>query len=324
MHEAVMRSRTVALLLALAMASAAVAAEDPAPEKPPMNGFDLRKHGVPLQDIRAGGPARDQVEAIDEPKYASLEQARWVRDGTPVIGVSHGGASRALPVHLMEFHQVANDELGGVPVVISFDPLTSTPRAFLATVDGKRLRFGVSGLVYNSGFLMYDHETESLWSQFLGKAIAGPLTGATLTRLGVRQEPLGVWRGRVPDTLVLARPRPRQINYSHSPYRSYWVSETVPFPVAASDERYHPKEVVLGVQVGGVSRAYLGSVMTAAGGRIVDEVAGVKLRIEYDSEVANFLWDAPESVAVTDTYWFAWKAFHPDTEIWNGGGAEPE
>jgi hypothetical protein len=76
---------------------------------------------------------------------------------------------------------------------------------------------------------------------------------------------------------------------------------------------------VLGVEQGGVSRAYLGSILTAIGGRIIDRLAGQELKIAYDPATSTFVWDVPESVRVTEAYWFAWKTFHPDTEVW-----EPE
>ena len=157
---------------------------------------------------------------------------------------------------------------------------------------------------------------------FLGRAIAGPMAGRELVRLRVRQEPFGVWIGREPLSKVLARPLPRRIDYRYSPYSSYWISETVPFPVEAKDDRYHPKEVVLGVEVKGVTRAYLGSVLTALGGRIVDEIEGHKIRIAYESEVGSFIWEAPEAVEVSDAYWFSWKAFHPETQIWSASDSE--
>lgn len=316
--------RGVPLLFVVTLVLAVAASAEPAqPEAPPtLNGFDIREHAVPRAQILEGGPSRDRVQSVDEPKYVIPDEASWVRVETPIIGVELGGVARAAPVHLLEYHQVVNDELAGVPVVITFDPLSGTPRAFLATVDGKRLHFGVSGLIYNSNFLLYDRETETLWSQFLGRAIAGPQSGVQLVPLRVRQEPFGVWLGRMPDTKVLARPRPREIDYRYSPYSRYWVSETVPFPVAAKDDRYHAKEVVLGVEAGGVARAYLGSILTAAGGRIVDEIGGHKLRIAYETDVANFIWEAPEPVSVTDAYWFAWKAFHPETQIWKDRPSE--
>jgi hypothetical protein len=92
--------------------------------------------------------------------------------------------------------------------------------------------------------------------------------------------------------------------------------------VRARDGNFHPKELVLGVEVGGRARAYLGSRLAAAGLRVEDEVDGKRIRIDYDPDEAVFVWEAPDDVAVTDAYWFAWKAFHPDTEVWHA--PEPE
>ena len=122
---------------------------------------------------------------------------------------------------------------------------------------------------------------------------------------------------------MLARPELTRIDYRYSPYQAYWISEKVPFPVEAADPRYHPKEVVLGVAVGDARRAYLGSILTAEGGRIVDDFKGRKIRVAYDSDISTFVWEAPEDVSVTDAYWFAWKSFHPDTDIWHDRESEP-
>ena len=88
----------------------------------------------------------------------------------------------------------------------------------------------------------------------------------------------------------------------------------------AQDPRFHAKEIVLGVEVDGKSRAYLGSLLTRADHRAEDEFQGRRIRIEYDPDAAVFVWEAPDDVAVTDAYWFAWKAFHPDTEVWHDPG----
>ncbi len=287
------------------------------------NGFEVDPHEVPLSDI-VRGTSKDGIPAVFAPEFVAPEDAtRWVTDSTLVIGVSLEGKARAYPRHLIEYHQVVNDVIAGVPIVVTYDPIAGTPMAYRSTVDGRRLTFGVSGLLYNANFLLYDRETGSLWSQLMGKAVAGHLAGRSLDRLRVRWEPFGAWHTNNSNPLVLVRPMPKKIDYRYSPYSSYWTSETVPFPVLARDDRYHPKEVVLGVEYKGVRRAYIGSILTAAGGRIVDEIDGQKLRIEYDSSSSAFNWIIPEEVEVTDAYWFSWKAFHPDTEIWTSGSAEP-
>jgi hypothetical protein len=197
------------------------------------------------------------------------------------------------------------------------------PRAFEARVDGKRLRFGVSGLLYNHNFLLYDRETGSLWVQFTGEAISGPLAGRKLAPLRIRQERYATWLSRHPGTRVLERPYPKQIDYRYTPFKAYVIQDGALFPVKAKDERFHAKEVVCGVVVDGKPRAYLGSLLTAAGGEVDDEVAGRKLHIAYDTEEAVFMWDVPDDVEVVEAYWLAWKAFHPDTSIWNEPPAGP-
>jgi hypothetical protein len=315
------RSCLLACSLVLLLSLAGGAARG---DSPPLNGFSIEKRVVEAATIREGGPERDRIRSVDAPQFVPPPEATWCPPPVPVIGMALNGEARAYPVHLMEYHQVVNDELGGEPVALTFDPLTAVPKGWRRTVDGKVLQFGVSGLLWEGQFLLYDRETESLWAQYEGRAVAGPLAGKRLEEIPVHQEPMGIWFQRHTDTLVLARPEKKRIDYRHSPYEVYWVSEKIPFEVKARDDRYHPKEVVLGVEVEGQRRAYLGSILTAEGGKIVDEIAGRKIRILYDSESGTFVWEAPEDVRVTDAYWFAWKAFHPDTGIWHDAKPAPD
>lgn len=296
------------------------------------NGFELEDLTVSPDTIRVGAE-RDAIHAVDLPEFVSPEAAEWVAPHNPVLGVQLGGEARVYPLHLMEYHQVVNDLLGEVPVAVTYDPLAGAPIAFKRRIEGRALRFGVSGLVYNSAALLYDHETESLWSPLEGEAIAGELAGTEIERVVIRQETLIQWLQRAPESLVLTRPEPRRIDYRYSPFSRYWVQDEIPYPVEAKDRRFHAKEVVLGLVEDGDPRAYLGSSLTAAGGRITDELEGHEVRIDYDTDNAVFHWEAPEEVQVTEAYWFAWKAFHPDTGIWNepdepaagkGGEGDPD
>ena len=314
-----LRSRRAALAVLVVCAAAAARAEEP----PALNGFALTDLRVPKEHLVAGGPKRDEIRSVDAPKFASLEEATWVLAENPVIGVSIGNESRIYPVHLIERHQVVNDVVGGTPLAVTYDPLAGTPIVYERTVDGKVLEFGVAGILYNANFLMYDRATESLWSQFRGEAFSGPLAGKKLRRVLSRQETLAGWLERHPDSKVLTPPSD-QIDYRYSPFSSYWVSAKIPGRVDAADDRFHPKEVVLGVVRDGKARAYLGSLVTQAGGKVDDEIAGRKLKIAYDSQDSVFRWDVPADVEVTEAYWFAWKAFHPDTEVWHDPGTLSE
>lgn len=281
-----------------------------------LNGFDLSGASLPKGSIRSGGPPRDGIRSVDKPSFVAAENAGWVIADTPVIGVVIGDVARAYPVHLLEYHQIVNDRIGDSAFVVTYDPLSGSPLVFDATVDGTKYQFGVSGLIYESNFLFYDRETESLWSQLLGEAVAGPLKGKKLRPLRARQEAFAVWQHRHEASTVLERPELKKIDYRYSPFSAYWVSKKTAYPVSTTDDRYHPKELALGLEAGGETRAYLGSVLVEAGGRVVDTIGGHKIRIAYDVDVGAFSWEVPDEVAVTEAYWFAWKTFHPKTRIW--------
>jgi len=311
-----------ALALGAALAAGAATEGDAPPATgaaPEVGGFRLEKLRVPAEHVLSGGPKRDEIQSVDAPRFASLEEATWVLAENPVIGLALGGEARVYPVHLIERHQIVNDVVGGTPVAVTYDPLAGTPVAYERKAAGRTLSFGVAGLLYNANFLMYDRETESLWSQLRGDAVAGALSGQRLRRIPARQETLAAWLERHPDSRVLAPPS-ESIDYRYSPFTSYWVSDRVPSRVDATDERFHAKEVVLGVVRDGKARAYLGSLVTAAGGALDDEFQGRKIHVAYSSRDGVFRYEAPADVEVTEAYWFAWKAFHPDTEVWRDPG----
>jgi Protein of unknown function (DUF3179) len=287
------------------------------PKAPVVGGFTLTKLLLPASDIISGGPKKDAIHSVDAPEFASVEDATWVGPQTEVLGLALGGEAHAYPLRMMEYHQIVNDVLAGVPVAATYDPLAGTPIGYRRTVGGRELHFGVSGLLYNDNFLLFDRETNSLWSQFLGEAIAGPLSGTKLDRLRMRQETGATWISRHPATLVLRHPDPQRVEYLWSPFQSYWVEDKILFPVKAQDRRYHAKELVLGVVADGKARAYLGSIATKEGGSIEDQFQGRKIQFLYDTDTGTFNWDIPDDVQVTEAYWLAWKAFHPDTEIWH-------
>ncbi|MEN8162213.1 MAG: DUF3179 domain-containing (seleno)protein, partial [Myxococcota bacterium] len=162
--------------------------------------------------------------------------------------------------------------------------------------------------------------TESLWLQFTGEALAGPLAGKRLEPIRIRHERFSTWLSRHPRSRVLEPPLPDRIDYRHTPFKAYIIEDKTLFPVKAEDRRYHAKEMVCGVVVEGRPRAYLGSRLTAAGGEVEEEIAGRKIHIAYDTDEAVFMWDVPEDIEVVEAYWLAWKAFHPDTTVWDDVG----
>ena len=166
--------------------------------------FDLTKHSVPLDQIADGGPGKDGIPAILAPRFVSAGEATFLQDTDRVLGLTQGADAKAYPIKILNWHEIVNDVVGGKPVVVTYCPLCGTGIAFDAAILGQRRSFGVSGLLYQSDLLMYDHQTESLWSQIGMHAVAGPLTGEKLTPVFLEHTTWGEWRAAHPATLVLS------------------------------------------------------------------------------------------------------------------------
>ena len=302
-------------VLAAGLGLARAAAPDPAD----FNGFDVANASVPTQAILRGGPPKDGIPAIDQPKFQRAGEAR-LADADRVLGVARGGVARAYPVRILNWHEVVNDRFGDDAVVVTYCPLCGTGMAFDARLDGSARRFGVSGLLYNSDVLLFDRETESLWSQIMQTAISGPLKGRRLQALPLTHTSWADWRKRHPATQVLSTDTGFARDYGRDPYAGYDGVQQLMFDVQHRDERFRLKEWVLGIEVGGTHKAYPFSLLARAvdkSGELVDTVAGRRMRIRYDPQhgSAEALDEQGRAWPGTMAFWFAWVAFHPQTEV---------
>lgn len=282
------------------------------------NGFDLEGALVPPEHILSGGPAKDGIPAIDSPRFVEAGQAGFLKADSWVLGMVYQGQAKAYPINILNWHEVVNDRFGDEPVVITFCPLCGSGMAFSARLDGKAHTFGVSGLLYNSDVLLYDRQTQSLWSQLLSQAISGPHKGRRLTALPVLHTTWQDWRSRHPDTRVLSTETGFRRDYRSSPYAAYLESPQIMFPVTAVSRRYHPKEEVLGLEVGGVFKAYPFIELEKSPASFTDSVDGHMISIRYDREhrSAEAFESEGKPLPGVRTFWFAWYAFHPKTAIY--------
>ncbi|WP_210396774.1 DUF3179 domain-containing protein [Motiliproteus sediminis] len=285
-----------------------------------LNGFDLDDASIPADEIRAGGPPRDGIPAIDAPRFVGAAEARFLTPHSRVIGVAINGDARAYPIAILNWHEVVNDRLGDTNLVVTYCPLCGTGVVYRAEQDQRLLSFGVSGLLYNSDVLLYDRETESLWSQLLHGAISGPLKGAELVQLPSLLTSWSDWQRRYPATRVLSTDTGYRRNYERNPYGGYDESLALYFPVAFLSQQFHPKERVLGVERAGVARAYPFSELAKLGniGELSDQLGDEVVRIRYDAEArsAELLDAGGQPLAAINAFWFAWYTFHPDTEVY--------
>jgi hypothetical protein len=299
------------VLTAALLAAATVAAAET------LNGFDVKDLSVDRALVQRGGPPRDGIPALTDPAFIAAEQAGLKGDDR-VIGVAYNGVAKAYPLTIMNWHEVVNDQFGERAVVVTYCPLCFTGMAFFAEREGRRQTFGVSGLLYNSDVLLYDHATDSLWSQLARRAVSGPLNGTELSLLPTHNTTWAEWSRRYPDSLVLSRDTGYRRDYQRDPYLEYAASPELMFPVAFRAQGFHPKELVLGLSLGEIHRAYPVSELLRASLPVEETVAGQTLRVEYDDvhQSGRILDGEGTELSAVMAYWFAWFAFHPQTEIY--------
>lgn len=290
------------------------------------NGFDLKGSSIKPQEIHRGGPPRDGIPALDHPRFTPAEAAGWLRPDDRVLGLAHGGVAKAYPIRIMDWHEVVNDEIAGKAVAVTYCPLCGSGVAFDAEIDGRVRSFGVSGLLYNSDVLLYDRGTESLWSQLEMEAVSGPMKGTEMEILPLRHTTWEAWREEHPRTLVLSRNTGHRRNYDATPYHGYEKSPRLYFPVDHRDRRFHPKTQVLGVELEGTSKAYplseLDEALDGKAGTVIDTVGERRVEVRYDPKSGSAaVYEATEGeaagpeIAGVTAFWFAWAAFHPETEV---------
>jgi len=326
---------------------------------------------VDPSEIRSGGPPPDGIPSIDDPTFLSPSAVDFLAENEPVVAVEVDGDARAYPIQILMWHELVNDTIGGVPVTISYCPLCNSAVAYDRRLDDRVLEFGTSGRLWNSALVMYDRQTETLWSHFTAQGIVGELTGEELQTLPVATVPWGVWRSANPDGLVLSRDTGVERDYGRNPYLGYDDVDGTPFLFDGEvDGRYTAMTRIVGVEVegdavavplarlrearvveaevGGIEVVVLWQAGTASALDADDVAAGADVgatgvfvpvvdgrRLDFgpaddgfvDAQTGstwNILGEASagplagtrlDAVAHVDTFWFAWGAFLPDTEI---------
>lgn len=86
----------------------------------PAAAWDLSRHSIPVEEIQSGGPPRDGIPALLEPKFVSAAEASFLAPDDRVLGFAHGGEARAYPIRILSWHELVNDIVAGVPVLVSW------------------------------------------------------------------------------------------------------------------------------------------------------------------------------------------------------------
>jgi hypothetical protein len=239
---------------------------------------------IRLEEIVWGGVRVDGIPSLDNPKMIPAAEADWLRDDDLVFGVAIAGDVRAYPLRIMGWHEMLNDVVGGVPVALAYCTLCGAGILFETRVEGhgenrgEPLVFGSSGLLYRSNKLMFDRRTDSLWNQFTGRPVSGPLRGSGI-ELAIRPVAIAswaAWRARHPDTAVLSLDTGHDRDYGPGVvYRDYFASPDLMFPaVVAPGTPLGPKDYVFGLRVAGGTKAW--PLDAFAGGAVINDAVGLE------------------------------------------------
>jgi hypothetical protein len=316
---------------------------------------DGQKHIIPLDKIKGGGPPKDGIPSIDDPKFTEISGSQFVSDSDVVIGLEINGDARAYPLFILVWHEIVNDVVGGTPVAVTYCPLCYTNQVFERIVNGNEVEFGTSGKLYQSNLLMYDRWTDSYWSQGLGMAVTGKLSGIQLKTIPFDVITWGDWKKLHPDSLVLTTDTGHLRSYATDPYGDYYTDPRIIFPVDNMDDRMHPKEIILGFHEDGIYKAYkqndvelhnvindnigetslmLVSLFSQNSRAFDRNLNGEILQFQYvDGKITDAKTESVWSydglaisgplegnyltrISMEPGFWFSWVAFHPDTAVW--------
>lgn len=288
------------------------------------------KHSVPLDEIISGGPPKDGIPSIDNPKFIStIEASKWLKDDEPGVAFSKGNINRFYPYQILVWHEIVNDtvpalsgvEGDGQRVLVTYCPLCLTGFVFDPLVSGGRVEFGTSGKLWKSNLVIYDRKTDSLWSQVLSEAIAGEMTGTKLKTLPSDQIRYGNWKKQFPGGEVLSRDTGTTRFYGSSPYGDYFSVTNLSLQLAKPTDTRLPNDAfVFGIVVNGKAKAYHTESVKARGA-VEDIFEGERIILRYDKELdavrmfKKLANEKEERINPISGFWFSWATAYPGTEL---------
>jgi len=276
--------------------------------------FNTKGLTIPRDQIRSGGPPKDGIPSLTDPKTITVADAKYA-DGDRMVVVTVDEATRAYPIKVLNWHEAINDKLGEVPFAVIYCPLCDSASVVDRRMGDATLEFGISGLLYNSNVLLYDRKHNALWSQVGLEAVSGPHAGESLKHLPWSITTFEQLKKTHPKASVVTTETGHRRNYARNPYARYFANDRLMFPVAHHDHRLKHKEPVVGVQVGDHTKAYPIARIVKAGGKVTDRLGDHKITLKADDAGNVAVVEAPADARTVHTFWFAWVAFHPKTAL---------
>ena len=265
---------------------------------------DWTRQTIDLGELLLGLPRvdpRDGIPPIDTPMFEPIGDAAWLDEREPGALVQFNDEVRFYPLSILTRHEIVNDRYGDIPVAVTYCPLCNTALSFDTRVDGRALRFGVSGLLRNSDLVMWDDASTTLWQQFTGEAIVGELAGTQLELIATAIVSYGDAVESFPDAWSLSQETGFGIDYGTNPYEAY-SSSTQPFLFDGElDPRFPALSRVVGVIIdegaaaGGADKGYPFGLLEQDRA-VNDEVGGIPIAVWWGGDTA----DALDSASIAD------------------------
>jgi hypothetical protein len=204
---------------------------------------------LPRNFVADGGPGRDGIPALTSPSFEPVSSNEVVRVLDLAIAVLHEGSVKIYPHDIMNWHEIVNDGPADNPYTLSYCPLTGSAMAWHGIASHADSSFGVSGLLYNSNLLLFDRQTNSLWSQMYQESVNGSRINELPERLQVIEAAYGTLLRMFPDAMLMTRATGHIRDYPVYPYGEYRTNGGLLFDISNRDNRIHPKTRVVGVRV---------------------------------------------------------------------------
>jgi len=248
---------------------------------------DRGKRTIELSELVKGGPPKDGIRSIDQPRFVPAGSVDWLSPSELVITVRAAEEVRAYPLRILMWHELVNDRFAGLPILVSYCPLCNSAIVFDRRLGESVLEFGVSGMLRNSDMVMYDRESDSLWQQITGDGIVGIHAGRQLTQIPSQTISFGEFARNYPEGSVLSRETGFNHDYGRNPYRGYEFSDRPIMPVRQTRRTaLRPMERLVVLRDGKGYRAWPMKMLAAA--RVLEtERNGEKIVIFHSSDGAS-------------------------------------